>query len=538
MATRSNVRAAIYCRISKDTEDTRLGVERQEQDCRKLCTDRGWSVAGVYCDNDISAADPKKKRPEYERLLKDIATGQVNAVAVYSEDRLHRRPSELESFVTACDTAGLTQLASVSGDINLNDPDALMLLRMKGAMAAREVAVLQTRIKRKMLQKAEAGEFHGGRRPFGFHSNGVEINEAEARLIREAAQRILEGGSLRAIAKSWNERGIRTTWDKPINETGLKKMLCSGRVAGLSEHHGDIVGPAKWDAILDEATWQQVRIILDDPARRGPRPSRVYPLRGVLKCGKCGHWLAANPSNTGARRYACKSSRGGCGKLNITADHVEQYVVDLILPLADMPDVREALRAEDAESAQAAQEMVLLIANENRKLSDIDEMYANDEMSRESYIKQAKIIRDHLGTYESRLSTFQGRTALSHYAGEVQSSWKDMPADDQRSILLSVLEYIEVRPVVRFGSNKFDPNRLRFKFRKSVDIENVHVALTVQRAQYKYVQEHQERSRKRILAEGGVPGLVGFDGFLEDLPPSPYDGIDPESDLGLTIPDA
>ena len=26
--------------------------------------------------------------------------------------------------------------------------------------------------------------------------------------------------------------------------------------------------------------------------------------------------------------------------------------------------------------------------------------------------------------------------------------------------------------------------------------------------------------------------------FLEELPPSPYDGIDPESDLGLTIPGA
>ena len=99
---------AIYSRISKDTEDTRLGVERQEQDCRKLCADRGWSVAGVYCDNDISAADPKKKRPEYERLLKDIATGQVNAVAVYSRIGFTGVRAELESFVTACDTAGLT----------------------------------------------------------------------------------------------------------------------------------------------------------------------------------------------------------------------------------------------------------------------------------------------------------------------------------------------------------------------------------------------------------------------------------------------
>ena len=139
VTTRENVQAAVYCRISSDRDDTKLGVERQERDCRKLCADRGWTVAGVYCDNHISAADPKKKRPEYERLLKDIASGQIGAVVVWSEDRLHRRPSELESFVTACETADMAQLASVGGDVNLNDPGALMVLRIKGNVAAYEV---------------------------------------------------------------------------------------------------------------------------------------------------------------------------------------------------------------------------------------------------------------------------------------------------------------------------------------------------------------------------------------------------------------
>ena len=78
--------------------------------------------------------------------------------------------------------------------------------------------------------------------------------------------RILEGGSLRAIAKDWNERGIRTTWDKEINETGLKKMLTSPRIAGYSQHRGQIIGKGKWDPILDEATWKQVAY---DPQRPG-----------------------------------------------------------------------------------------------------------------------------------------------------------------------------------------------------------------------------------------------------------------------------
>ena len=324
------MRAAVYTRISKDTEDTRLGVERQEEDCRELCINRGWAVADVYCDNDISAANPRRKRPEYQRLLKDIASGRVDAVVVYNADRLHRQPAELEAFFDACDSAGIDQFASASGDRDLSNPEDRLFLRIGGAFAANEVAKTKQRLKRKFQQKAERGEFHGGARPFGYEPDGIKIREPEAVLIRQAAETILGGGSLRRIAIDWNEQGIRTSWGKPINETGLKKILTSARVVGRVQHQGEIIdSKAKWEPILDEAIWNRVRTILHDPARRGPKPSRVYPLRGVLKCGKCGHWLAANPSNTGARRYACKTNRGGCGKLTLTADYVENYVFEI-----------------------------------------------------------------------------------------------------------------------------------------------------------------------------------------------------------------
>jgi len=48
--TRNNapVRAAIYTRISQAEKDPKkakaLGVDRQEEDCRRLCFERGWEV--------------------------------------------------------------------------------------------------------------------------------------------------------------------------------------------------------------------------------------------------------------------------------------------------------------------------------------------------------------------------------------------------------------------------------------------------------------------------------------------------------------
>jgi hypothetical protein len=45
----------LYTRISEDIDGAGLGVARQEADCRKLASLRGWTVGSVYTDNDVSA---------------------------------------------------------------------------------------------------------------------------------------------------------------------------------------------------------------------------------------------------------------------------------------------------------------------------------------------------------------------------------------------------------------------------------------------------------------------------------------------------
>ena len=118
---RSNTtRAAIYVRISEDRDDQQLGVERQRQDCLKLCADRGWdAIEPVYEDNDISASKGKL-RASYQRLLADIRAGRVDAVVAFDQDRTTRTPMEFEQFALDVWQAGIPVLSTVvSGDIPL-----------------------------------------------------------------------------------------------------------------------------------------------------------------------------------------------------------------------------------------------------------------------------------------------------------------------------------------------------------------------------------------------------------------------------------
>lgn len=110
-------------------------------------------MAEEYTDNNVSAYSGKP-RPAYARMLSDLAAGERDAVIVYNLDRLHRRPIELEDFVALCERAGVTNVATVTADIDLGNDDGLFMARMLAAFAAKESGRRSARIRRKNDQIA------------------------------------------------------------------------------------------------------------------------------------------------------------------------------------------------------------------------------------------------------------------------------------------------------------------------------------------------------------------------------------------------
>ncbi|MFZ1491662.1 MAG: recombinase family protein [Ilumatobacteraceae bacterium] len=78
-------------------------------------------------------------------------------------------------------------------------------------------------------------------------------------MIREAAARVLGGQSLTSIVVDFNKRGIPSAHGKKWRPGSLGMVLRSGRITGLRESKGEVVGEANWEPILDRATWEQVR---------------------------------------------------------------------------------------------------------------------------------------------------------------------------------------------------------------------------------------------------------------------------------------
>ena len=328
-----------------------------------------------------------------------------------------------------------------------------------------------------MLQKAEAGEWHGGPRPFGYSQPPVddsdeakrasiatynEINEAEATLLKQAAEKILNDGSLRSIAKEWRASGIKSTRGGNITETMIQRWLIKPRIAGLVEHNGDVLGKAQWPAILDQATWEQVKMILTDPDRKTTKANKDYILRGVLRCGLpgCGRMLTPDRGN-----YKC-SSNLGCGRLSLSQRLYESRILGLIVPMADEPEVRNLIQVADAGDYTQAQELRVSIAEDRKTLKEIeDDYYLNRKIKRPAYLRLSGAVEAQITEKEAKLQSFQSRSALGHLGGGVMSHWHSWDAEDQRAIIKSMVEYIEVMPAETRGRNTVDMSRIRYQWK-------------------------------------------------------------------------
>jgi DNA invertase Pin-like site-specific DNA recombinase len=452
---------AIYARISQDRDGDGLGVLRQLVDCREEAKRRGWTVAGEYVDDDISAYSGKQ-RPAYRRMLEDVRDGTRDAVIVWHLDRLHRRPIELEEFVQTCTAAGVAHVVTLHGDFNLGSGDGLLVARLLSAVAANESDSKRRRGRRKSLEIAEAGKPHmGGPRAFGYGPDKITPVSEEAAAIVEASERALAGESLPSICRWLADSDVRTVSGKPWRTPVLRQLLLNPRYAGYRTSHGQVVGPAVWPAILSKEQSERLRDTLTDPARRTNRSARNYLLSGMCRCGLCGNKMFSMMHYT-TRRYLCRSGHdfGGCGRMTITADPLEQIIAEAVLYRLDTPELADGLAGRTSNDARGTA-LQSSIDDDVAQLEELTQLYANKSITAVEWIQARKAVESRLNDSRRRLTHAAGASALQGYIGHgdaLRGQWRTLNLDRQRAIVRAILEHVVIHPGRR-GIQVVDPSR-------------------------------------------------------------------------------
>lgn len=354
------MRAGIYLRISRDVAGEGLGVQRQREDCEDLARALDWEVADVYIDNDVSASSGKA-RPEYERMLRDLDSGDIGAIVAWHADRLYRRIQDLQPLIEKVKAVNAQIATCQSSHIDLTTPTGRMVANILASVATQEVEHKSERWSRSWQQGRERGApVTNSNRLYGYERDGRTVIEPEAVIAREMVDRLLAGASQAAVLRWLHEISARTTKGHPWRQAGLKVYLRNPRIAGWSTHKGEIVAEGDWPAIIEREKWEEVRALLSSRTRAYvPRKSL---LNGLIFCDYCGTRLITGSATGRKRTYRCPSRPNfeGCGRLSIYADPVEEMVEAYARARLDDPAVRQRIAELRAHPTGAQNELAAL----------------------------------------------------------------------------------------------------------------------------------------------------------------------------------
>ena len=403
------VKAAIYCRLSKDdaNEGPSASIQNQEELLRGYCQEQGWNVAGVFRDDGYSGMN--QNRPGFQRMLSEIEQGKFDVVLTKDLSRLGRDyadtgkligetfPKKRIRYIAVNDSVDTSQFRSSGNDM-------MALKTVMNEYYSRDVS---SKVHSSYMTKAKSGKFTGCLAPFGYRKdpedkNHLLIDEDTAWIVRKIYEMALDGRGANYIRRKleemeipcpawWNrQKGLRnhvTKFEKEDPERGrfmwdfttIKEILSNpvyiGAIASQKADYRFKIGwmgdksPEEWivvegmhEPLIDRETYD----IVQEKAENRKRPDafgNFSLFAGILKCGQCGSALSirrASPK-TSDKVYTCsKYNKYGvahCTQHKIAYDTLYDLVLEEIRKcarqaLSDEQDAAEELRTQFGEDAQ------------------------------------------------------------------------------------------------------------------------------------------------------------------------------------------
>ncbi len=171
-------RAAVYLRVSTDRQDER----NQEPECLRLSRARGWAPF-VYRETESGA---KADRPVWRMVVESARRGEVQAVVVWSIDRIGRRMFQIVADVGELARLGCAVVSVREPWLDTSGPTRELLLSIFAWVSQYERERLQERTRAGMERARAAGKQIG--RP--------------SRIAPKALRRAL---AMRTAGKSWGD---------------------------------------------------------------------------------------------------------------------------------------------------------------------------------------------------------------------------------------------------------------------------------------------------------------------------------------------
>jgi site-specific DNA recombinase len=461
------VPAAIYARVSSDTQAQEQTIDSQVADLRKQVAADGAQLDDQNCFLDDGVSGSTLNRPALERLRDAAYVGGFKRLYVHSPDRLARKYAYQVLIVDELQKHGI-EIVFLNRAIGAS-PEEDLLLQMQGMFAEYERA--------KIMERSRRGKRHAATRgsvsvlsaaPYGYRyitrleGDGqavYEINDEQAAIVRQVFEWVgRDRLSIGEVTRRLRAQGAKTAtgkdcWDRTTVWGMLKNPAYTGSAAfgktrigprrpQLRTQRGHYKTPRRTGSTYDTNVSEQLVIVvpaivsedlfatvatqLTENRQRGRESRRgaKYLLQGLLECKCCGYAFYGKPVSRKSAHgkvpyayYRCIGSDayrfGGtrvCKNKQVRTDKLEEAVWQDACELLRHPKL---LRAEYerrlAAPADSASQSSLKkqLAAAQRSVARLIDAYSDGVLDRSEFDPRLMRTRDRVAALKQQLESIE-----------------------------------------------------------------------------------------------------------------------------------
>jgi DNA invertase Pin-like site-specific DNA recombinase len=203
-----------YIRVSSVEQIKGTSLDEQKRQIEAYASLKSIDLLGVIIDPAIKGEIPIHLRPQGRLLVEAIDNGSIDTVIICKLDRAFRSASDCLNKVEEWEKKSISlHILNISGQtVDTSSPMGKFFITMMAGAAELEKNLIKERCSNGREARRSEGKTIGGL-PFGYQlgADGKTLipDLNEQRLISKAKELKAQGVSLRAIAREFNERGIK-----------------------------------------------------------------------------------------------------------------------------------------------------------------------------------------------------------------------------------------------------------------------------------------------------------------------------------------
>ena len=210
-------KVAIYCRLSEEDKDKlnktddSNSIQNQKSMLLQYAMQQEWEVYNIYSDDDYAGAD--RKRPEFNRLLRDAEDGKFDIVLCKTQSRFTRELELVEKYIHGLFPLWGIRFIGLVDNADTDNKGNKKARQINGLVNEWYLEDMSESIKSALTIRRQNGHHIGAFALYGYMKDPDEkghliIDEEAAEVVRYVFRMFAQGMSKTNIARLLNEKGI------------------------------------------------------------------------------------------------------------------------------------------------------------------------------------------------------------------------------------------------------------------------------------------------------------------------------------------